>query len=412
MKDKKITKRLVDLVTSNGKAQSIIWDSELKGFGLRVTPKRKTYVAQSRVDGKTVRITIGLHGPLTPEQARVEAKKHLGEMAKGINLNKVARDARIKGITLTEAYKEYIVSRPLTENTLKDYAKAMRVGFSDWQTKSIQSITRDHIENRFNKLSEKSPAQANQMFRFLRALLNFAKEKYCSDNGEPLIPSNPCDRLTVLKKWHRIERRTRYLEPHQLKAWFEALSFNSEQPFERNTIRDFCIFILLTGCREQEAARLKWEDLDLQAGTVTFKHTKNHRIHILPIGTWLKKLLLQRKKRIKTSQFVFPAENQFGHLKYHSKSIAAIRCRSGIEFTLHDLRRTFASIVNHQLARSFSLYTIKKLLNHSGSDVTAGYIQFGIEDLREPMQLIESFVLENAGVISVSRKNQSSPLQV
>lgn len=391
----RINKRFVDTVISDGKQQTIYWDSDLKGFGLRVTPTRKTYVAQSRVDGKTVRITLGLHGPLTPEQARNEAKKRLGEMATGININSVERNAKLKGVTLVEAYQEYIKSRTLTDNTLKDYSKAMRLGFPDWHNKPIEAITRNLIENRFNNLSKKSPAQANQIFRFLRALLNFAKEKYTADDGEPLIPSNPCDRLTALKKWHRIDRRIRYLEPNQLKPWFEALNVFAES--RGDTIKDYCIFILLTGCREQEAARLKWEDVDLNNSTVTFRQTKNHRIHLLPCGDWLTQILTDRKKNSKSNDYVFPAQNKYGHLKYHRKSIATINESSGIEFTLHDLRRTFASIVNHQLSRSFSMYTIKRLLNHSGGDVTAGYIQFGIDDLREPMQLIENFVLQYVG---------------
>lgn len=404
----KINKRFVDTATSDGKQQTIYWDSELKGFGLRVTPTRKTYVAQSRVDGKTVRITLGLHGPLTPEQARNEAKKRLGEMATGININSVERHAKIKGVTLIEAYKEYIKSRTLTDNTLTDYAKAMRLGFPDWHNKPIQGITRDLIETRFNNLSQKSQAQANQIFRFLRALLNFAKEKYTSDDGEPLIPSNPCDRLTALKKWHRIDRRIRYLEPNQLKPWFEALNVFAES--RGDTIKDYCIFILLTGCREQEAARLKWEDVDLNNSTVTFRQTKNHRIHLLPCGDWLTQILTDRKKNFKSNDYVFPAQNKYGHLKYHRKSIATISESSGIEFTLHDLRRTFASIVNHQLSKNFSMYTIKKLLNHSGGDVTAGYIQFGIDDLREPMQLIENFILQH--VEAQAKTNDCLPVNL
>lgn len=274
----------------------------------------------------------------------------------------------------------------------------MRLGFPDWQSKPIQSIKRDHIEERFNELSLNSPAQANQMFRFLRALLNFAKEKYTSSDGEPLIPSNPCDRLTVLKKWHRIDRRTSYLEAHQIKPWLATLLHSSESEIEQHNVKDFCVFVLLTGCREQEGAKLKWDDIDLNAGIVTFRHTKNHRTHTLPLGQWLKKTLAERKKRAVASPFVFPANNKYGHLKYHRKTILSIRKQSGIDFTLHDLRRTFASIVNHQLARSFSLYTIKRLLNHSDNDVTSGYIQFGIEDLREPMQLIEDYVLSNANL--------------
>ena len=78
----KITKRRVDAVKNPDTGQAFLWDSELPGFGLRVTPTRKTYIVQSRVAGKTVRTTIGTHGPLTPDQARREAVKLLGEMAK------------------------------------------------------------------------------------------------------------------------------------------------------------------------------------------------------------------------------------------------------------------------------------------------------------------------------------------
>jgi hypothetical protein len=96
------------------------------------------------------------------------------------------------------------------------------------------------------------------MFRFLRALLNFAKEKYAMDDGEPLIASNPCDRLKTLKKWHRIAPRTQYLKPHKLAPWFAALAHSPEDSEHRRTVKDFCAFVLLTGCREQGAARLRW----------------------------------------------------------------------------------------------------------------------------------------------------------
>jgi hypothetical protein len=48
-------------------------------------------LVQSRVNGKTVRVTLGAHGALALEQARTEAKKKLGEMAKGVHLNQAER---------------------------------------------------------------------------------------------------------------------------------------------------------------------------------------------------------------------------------------------------------------------------------------------------------------------------------
>lgn len=54
-------------------------------------------------------------------------------------------------------------------------------------------------------------------------------------------------------------------------------------------------------------------------------------------------------------------------------------------------------MVSHQLEKTFSSYILKRLLNHSTSnDVTAGYVQCDVKDLREPMRMIEEFVLRAA----------------
>lgn len=393
----KLTKRVVDGTPHPERGQTFIWDGELKGFGLRVTPERKTYVAQARVNGRTVRVTLGPHGPLTPDQARHEARRKLGELAKGVNLNRERRADRVRATTLTAAYADYRRSRTLTPNTLKDYDKAMRRGFADWTELPLTRISREMVERRFMELSEVSKSQANQMFRFLRAVLNFSMAKYHNADGDPLIPSNPCAQLSALKLWHRVERRTTYLQAHQLHDWMHALEHVPEDREHRKTVKDFCAFVLLTGCREQEAGKLRREDVDLVARTVTFHDTKNHRNHTLPIGEWLAGLLERRLAGlVAETPYVFPADNKEGHVKYHRKTILAIGRASAVTFTLHDLRRTFSTIVNHGLGRVFSPYTLKRLLNHAQSDVTAGYIQHGVEDLREPMEAVERYVLRQA----------------
>ena len=400
----KLTKRSVDAIKHPSQSQVFHWDDELPGFGLRVTPTRKTYIAQRRVAGRTVRVTLAPHGVYTPDQARKAALQKLGEMAGGVDHNQDRKRLEWQRITLNGAYEEYVAAKRFSDNTLRDYKKAIDKGFPDWKKKPVVEINRAMIERRFDQLSKTGPAQANQMFRFLRALLNFAMEKYSTAKGEPLIPSNPCNRLTALKKWHRIERRTRYIEPEKLRQWFAALEHDRTDPAQRNAVRDLCALLILTGLREQEGASLQWDDVDLTGKRITIRNTKNHREHVLPIGGWLAALLARRRLGTGLSAYVFPADNKEGHLMNHRKDVLALCKQSGVEFRFHDLRRTFASIVNHHLERSLSAYTVKKLLNHaSGSDVTAGYIQFGAEDLREPMQLVENFVLKCAGEIGTGR---------
>ena len=81
----KLTKRIVDATKPAPDREIFRWDSELRGFGLRVKPSGvKSYIIQYRAPtGTSRRMTIGQHGLLTPEEARKEAKIQLGRVAKG-----------------------------------------------------------------------------------------------------------------------------------------------------------------------------------------------------------------------------------------------------------------------------------------------------------------------------------------
>jgi len=395
----KITKTFVDGVAPPpaGK-QEIHWDTEIKGFGLRVTPQRKTYVVQHRVRGRTVRVTLGLHGRMTPDQARRAARETLGDMVKGTNPNQQKRTERVAGVTLAEVYAEYAASRKLAAGTRHSYDRAMNGGFKDWRDSPVTAINREMVLRRFEQLSVKSEAQTNQKFRFLRALLNFAMERFQTAEGEPLIPSNPCNVLKVLDKWHRIPARDRYVPESSLPKLFDSLVHDPLDTQHRNDIRDFCACLVLTGCREQEIASLRWSNVNLQGGTVTIPVTKNGDSHTLPMGKWLLALMKRRRlvaaTKATTSMFVFPAENKQGHLLNHRKGLRAIAKSAGVTFTPHDLRRTFATIASEKLGGDRSYFLVARLLNHRKSDVTSRYVQVPLSSLREAMQVIEDAVVQ------------------
>ena len=113
----KITKNLVDRVEPDGKDQ-FIWDTEIKGFGLKVTPAgSKIYIAQYRVGGRgspTRRFTLGKHGVLTPDQARKEAKSVLGDVSKG-NDPQTSKQTDRHAITLSNLCDDYLMDGCLTK---------------------------------------------------------------------------------------------------------------------------------------------------------------------------------------------------------------------------------------------------------------------------------------------------------
>ena len=79
---------------------------------------------------------------------------------------------------------------------------------------------------------------------------------------------------------------------------------------------------------------------------------------------------------------------------YHPSDQQVARA-SGVEFTLHDLRQRFLTIAE---ILDIPHYALKRLANHRDSlDVTAGYILDDVERLRQPMQRITDFILEQVG---------------
>lgn len=85
-----------------------VWDEDLAGFGIRVYPSgRKAYLMQYRAARKSRRRAIGQHGVLTADDARKEARKLLGEVARGGNAAE-ERQCALKASTITSFCERFL----------------------------------------------------------------------------------------------------------------------------------------------------------------------------------------------------------------------------------------------------------------------------------------------------------------
>lgn len=392
----KLTKTFVDSIPFPENGQTFYRDSEIKGFALRVGATSKVYIAENKVNGKTVRVSIGKHGIYTAEQARNEAKELLLLMSKGINPNDQAREQKTRSMTLQQVFQDFLSARKaLKVRTIYDYKRIMGTYLADWNNKVITEITKDMIAKRHADLGQSSQAQANLTMRFLRALFNFAAGQYEDSKGQTLIQDNPVKRLSQTRAWYRVERRQTVIKPHELKPWFQAV-MNLKNDFKsqnRETIRDYLLLVLFTGLRREEAASMTWDNIDLQAKTLKVADTKNHLDHTLPLSAFLYDLLQQRKANA-VNDYVFQRSNGQGHITEQRKQMAKVIKESGVMFTIHDLRRTFMTIAE---SLDISAYAVKRLANHKmNNDITAGYIIADVERLRNPMQKITDYILKCA----------------
>lgn len=389
----KISKSFIDKLTpppplenGNGK-QAFYRDSSIPGFGLRITSSGAiAFIVEKRINGKVKRITLGRYGNLTVEQARNMALEFLGKVATGRDPLAEKRADQAKSATLIEAFEDYLLTRKdLKTGTVFDYRHSLNSAFEKWQNKPLTEISKDLIQFKHQELGASSHARANNAMRVLRAVFNHAMHKYEDEKGNPILTSNPVDRLSQSRAWFKLKPKQSIIKPHQLKAWYEAT-----QQLNNNTTQDYLRFVLLTGLRKTEAATLRWSDVDFIDRTFTIPDTKNGRQHTLPTSSFLHELL-QRRKLKRINDFVFPGKTSKGHLVEPRTAVDRVKKLSGIEFTLHDLRRTFITIAESQ---EISAYALKRLLNHKDSnDVTAGYIVLDIDRLREPMEKISSLIV-------------------
>jgi len=428
----KLTKSAADAIVYPASGQCFFRDDELTGFGLRVGTETKTYYAESKVRGRTVRVTIGKHGVFTPEQARKRAQQLLGLMADGINPNDKKAEERAQGVTLSEAFRAFLEARKnLKARTIYDYQRIMgmleepkhrktkkpkdprasALYFKDWKDRPLASITREMVARRHRDLGQRSEAQANLAMRLLRAIFKFASVQYIDSKGQTLVSDNPVRALSETRAWYRIDRRRHVIKAHELPDWFKAVGAleNDSWNGRAEVVRDYLLFLLFTGLRRGEAGRLQWSDVDMKARTITIADTKNNEPHTLPLSDFLVELLERRQKaKEKKNDHVFPGPGAGGWLVEPKKQKEKVIKESGIEFTLHDLRRTFITVAE---SIDIPAYALKRLLNHKfRNDVTAGYIVTDVERLREPMQKVTDYLLKagalkkSATVVGIGRR--------
>jgi integrase len=403
----KITKLAVDkILPPKDRDQAFYRDDQLKGFAVRVTASGvKSFVLEKIIGNKVKRITLGRYGELTAEQARKEAQKLLGKIAVGIDPIAEKKAKLVKGVTLDEVFQDYIKARKeLKPKTLYDYNNLMRVAFSEWKSKPLLSISKDKIVKYHERLgNERGAAYANQVMRLLRALFNFAAGQYEDSEGKSLITDNPVKRLSQTRAWYRVERRQTFIKSHELAAWYQGV-----MALQNEILRDYLFLILFTGLRRQEAAKLKWEQVDFKAKTLLIIDTKNREPHVLPLSSYLFELLTNRNQNTQ-SEYVFPGTGNGGYIIEPRKQMAKVIETTGIQFTVHDLRRTFITIAE---SLDIAAYALKRLLNHKMTgDVTAGYIIADVERLRKPMQQISDYLLKCMRVMKSADVTAIDPLK-
>jgi len=274
----KLTEPVVKNLTAPEKGQKIHWDSEFKGFGLRVTAGgAKAFIFNYRTkEGREGRCLIGRWDKgLTVELARAAAKKKAAEVQLGGDPAKEAKEKRTAttvGGVLDSFMAIHVVGlKPQTRTSyVRLIEKLLKPRIGDIAIRELKSsdvaALRDELRAMPSRGRKDTPAttQADGAIRVLASAMDWAEEQGYRDAG-----SNPAK--VKLKSTRRRERLFSDNEVSRMKDACHALELEGRlKPQVALGIR----LIFATGCRAEEICGLQWGDVDFERGLLRWGDTK------------------------------------------------------------------------------------------------------------------------------------------
>jgi integrase len=376
-----------------------LWDADLAGFGLKVTPTgKKTYVIQYRIPGLgrrgfAKRFSLGEHGPLTPEQARLLARKELGRVAHGSS--PAAERAALKQMMrVSELSVPYLdeVDRRRKPATAREYRRLWKKHILPaLGAKSVSMVLAADIRRLHRSLHE-TPYVANRVVARLTTFFVYAiaegalPSKENPAHGVELYPEQGRERFLTKEEFGRLgaalataereglppapEHKKRPKKPENQKHRPK----NADTPKRANPFAIAAIRLLaLTGCRETEILSLRWDAVDFERGYLRLDDTKTGK-SVRPLGQSAV-ALLAALPRIQGNPYVLPGLTAKEHLKEIKRVWYAVRHAAKLkELRLHDLRHSFASV---PAASGESLLVVRSLLGHKNVATTERYAHLG-----------------------------------
>jgi integrase len=383
----KLNKRSVDGFAPPPDKQVVLWDSEIRGFGVRVLPSGlKTFIVQYRnSEGIKRRINLGRYGVVTVDRARDLAKIKLGAVAAGDDPAHAVHQAR-KGMSVAEMCDWYLTearagnilgrrNRPIKESSLnmdesrinthikpllgKRFAKHLTIADVEQMQADVKNgkTAKNRSSGRGGRAAG-GPGVASRSLGTLQAILSHAKHK-------GLLAEHPTKGARKLA----VNKKVRRLSVPEIVALGKAMAYaerNGENLIGLAVIRT----LALTGYRREEAQAMKRAWVHTEGGFVAFPDTKSDA-QVRAIGPQALNVIMAQPD-IEGNPYVFAST--LGEGPFASASICFQRvCKlAGIDgATLHTLRHTFASVAAEL---GFTELTIRAMLGHASQNVTQDYV--------------------------------------
>ena len=410
------------------KAQAFLWDSTVPGLGLRVTPAGKpSYIFQSRLQGQTVRLTIGSPGAWSIPQAQEKARELQRQIDEGRDPREVKaaitaadvtrrEDAQRLTVTVAEAWAAYLLERRPNwgeRHYLDHVAKAAPGGVMGKRSEllrpgilaplmplALRDLDAATIEAWAAREAKTRPTSARLAWRLLKAFLGWCAEQPAYAGAVP--DKNPAKSKKARESLGRPGVKSDALQREQLSGWFDAV-----QGIPNTVAAAYLQTVLLTGARPGEVLEMRWEDLNLNPKwrSVTIRD-KVEGERTIPLTPYLAHLMAALPRR---NQFVFSGARADVAAKPSGLHARACTVAGIPGLTLHGLRRSFKSLTEWL---EIPAGVVAQLMGHKPSATAEKhYTVRPLDLLRVHHERIEAWILKEAGIV-FDAKAAPGPLRV
>lgn len=409
MKRRSLTKRMIDATKPNPKKEVRLWDADVVGLFLRIRGESRSWWFQYSRGGREThgRVKVGVHGAITLEQAREEARKLIGVVTtpgrdpvreRRAKLDEIPRTiADLANAYLAHGVKDkkprtvnedrgllgLLDERPLPEGLTPKQIEARKKRRAKLKAKDkrrkrtiiealgkklVNDVDSTDIE-RLKLAWSDTPIRANRALALLSAMFSFAIPLgYRADRVNPV---KGVERFKEEPRKVRSDKKPVYLNGKEFAALSKALveveSEGHVTPYAIAAIR----LLAFTGARASEILGLKWDQVHLAEGKAKLPDSKTGaKDLLLPPAA---RTVLSKIPRIEGNDHVIPGRREGEPLTLWGleQAWAVVRKRAGLTTTrMHDLRHSYASSA---IASGASLMLVAGLLGHADMRTTQRY---------------------------------------
>jgi integrase len=321
----RISKRTVDALQPG----ESIADLEVRGFNARCLPSGAvSFDFRYRTKtGERRRISLGMLGAITPDQARARAEKQLDQIAN--DRDPAIERQRQRGTTVNAVLDNYVARVLATKRSKPGQVSAFdRLVRPHVGARSIYDLTRGDMATLFDGIEDNSgPVMADRALAYLRKAFNWQQAR---DQNflSPIVKG-------MARTSTKGRARSRTLTDDELRAIWKATA--GEGAFDR-LVR----FLLLTGARRTEASAMTWSELHGADWTLPAARNKTKVDLVRPLSKAAQTVLPKRH-----GKYVFSTDDGQTSVSGYSKAKAKLDRESGVkDWTPHDLRRTARTLMS------------------------------------------------------------------